>query len=230
MRRELSAYFGSPIGYIYLAVFYYLAGYYFAFGPLMADMADISSVFSSLFVLVLFLVPILTMRLLSEDRRHKTDQALLTAPITLPRLVLGKYLAALAVFLIGLCVTLVYALVVAVFAPPGWPVVLGNFLAMTLLGSGLISIGMFISSLTENQVIAAVGGFVAGFALLLVDSSGLNVSDPRLVKLIDGISFSRRYADFSSGIFDFSDIFFFLSVTAIFLFLTVRVFENRRWG
>lgn len=230
VRRELAAYFSSPIGYIYLAVFYFFSGFYFAFGPIRADISNISMVFGSLFVLVLFLIPILTMRLLSEDRKYKTDQALLTAPITLTGLVMGKFLAATAVFLLGLLSTLLEALIVSVFSSPGWALVMGNFLALLLLGMSLISIGMFISALTENQVIAAVGGFVAGFLLLLVDSLSSITQNPVFLKIIDGISFNKRYSGFSSGIFDLSDVFFFLSVTVIFIFLTVRVFENRRWS
>ncbi|MDL2233524.1 ABC transporter [Ruminococcaceae bacterium OttesenSCG-928-L11] len=230
MRRELQAYFSSPIGYIYLAVFYVFAGFYFFATTLMSNTADISGVFNSMFTIVLFLIPILTMRLFSEDLKYRTDQALLTAPINLTSLVLGKFFAASMVFLTGLAITLVYGLIVAVFVPPNWPLIWGNFVALLLLGMALIAIGMFISSLTESQVIAAVGAFAVGLALLLVDSLASVFTNPILVAFFDGISFMKRYEVFTQGIFDFSSIVFFLSVSAIFIFLTVRVQEKRRWS
>lgn len=230
LRRELSSYFASPIGYIYLSVFYIFAGFYFFAASLMQNSTDISPVFNSMFTIVLFLIPILTMRLLSEDKKYRTDQALLTAPISLTGLVLGKFLAAVMVFLLGLAVTLVYAVIVAVFAPPNWALIFGNFTALLLLGMALISIGMFISALTENQVIAATGGFAAGLTLIIIDSMGSIITNPVLQKFIKGISFFTRYSNFTVGIYDFSNVVFFLSVCVIFVFLTVRVLEKRRWS
>jgi ABC-2 type transport system permease protein len=230
MRRELGAYFSSPIGYIFLAVFYVFAGFYFFAGVLVPQTTDISAVFSNLFMIVLFLIPVLTMRLFSEDLKHKTDQALLTAPINLISLVMGKFLAALLVFLLGLAVTLVYGVIVAVLAAPNWPLIWGNFIALLLLGMALISIGMFISSMTENQVIAAVGAFGVALGLLLVDSIGVFFANPLIANIFGGISFMRRYGGFASGIFELSNAIFFLSVCAIFIFLPVRVQEKRRWS
>lgn len=230
MRRELSSYFNSPIGYIFLAVFYIFSGFYFFANNLMGNSTDISSVFQSMFTIVLFLIPILTMRLLSEDKKHRTDQALLTAPVSLTGLVMGKFLAAVAVFLLSLSITLVYALIIAVFAPPNWPLFFGNFAAMLLLGMALISIGMFISSMTENQVIAAIGGFAAALLLLLVDSLSSIISNQLVSKIVGGLSFFSRYNDFTAGKFDLGHTVFFLSVCAVFVFLTVRVLEKRRWS
>lgn len=230
LRRELHSYFSSPIGYIFLSVFYVFAGFYFTFAVLVSGSSDMTAVFSSMFTIVLFLIPILTMRLLSEDQKNRTDQALLTAPVSLTGLVMGKFLAALAVFLLGLSVTLVYSIIIAAFTPPNWAGIFSNFLALTMLGAALISIGMFISSLTENQVIAATGGFAAGLGLIIIDSLGSMMSNPLLSKFFTGISFFSRYSKFTSGIFDFSAILFFASVCVLFIFLTVRVLEKRRWA
>lgn len=230
MRRELLAYFSSPIGYLYLAVYYVFSGFYFFAGTLYSNTTDMSSVFGNMFTIVLFLIPILTMRLFSEDNKHRTDQALLTAPIKLTSLVMGKFMAAAVVFLLGLSVTIVYAIIVAVFASPNWALIWGNFLALLLLGMALISIGMLISSMTENQVIAAVGAFAVALGLLLLDSLKGIFTNPVLIKIFSGLSFFDRYSSFSVGIFDFSAIIFFISVTAIFVFLTIRVLEKRRWS
>ena len=229
MRRELAVYFRSPVGYIFLAVFYFFAGYFFFANNLFGMNADLGGVFSGLYTLLLFLIPILTMRLLSEERKNKTEQALLTAPVTLTGMVLGKYLAAVVVFAIGLAVTLVYALVIATMTSPNWGLVFGNFVATLLLGMSLIAIGVFISSLTENQVIAAVGGFGVGLGFLLIGALR-TVFTGTLGALIGVVSFYERYHSFSLGIFRFEDILFFVSVAVIFLFLSVRVFEKRRWS
>lgn len=230
LRRELNAYFSSPIGYIYLSVFYVFAGFYFSFSVLFTGTTSLTAVFSSLFTIVLFLIPILTMRLLSEDKKNRTDQALLTAPISLTGLVLGKFLAALVVFLLGLAITLLYSVIIAAFTPPDWAGIFANFLALTLLGAALIAIGMFISSLTENQVIAATGGFAAGLGLIIVDALGSRTQSPLLSKIFTGMSFYSRYSEFTSGIFNFSNVLFFASVCVLFLFFTVRVLEKRRWS
>lgn len=229
LKRELSAYFSSPIGYIYLAVFYVFSGYFF-FGVLYSNTTSLSNVFNGMFTIIMLLIPILTMRLMSEDLKNKTDQALLTAPISLLSLVLGKFLSALIVYCLGVAITLVYAVVIATFAPPDWTVVFGNVLGMLLLGAALIAIGMFISALTENQVIAAVGGFAVGFSLILVNSLSSLISTEWLKKFVSGLSFMERYDEFTNGILDISNIFFFISICAVFVFFTVRVFEKRRWS
>jgi ABC-2 type transport system permease protein len=230
LRRELSAYFYSPIGYIYLTVFYAFSGLFFSMSTLAYQMADITPVFSQMFTIVLFLIPILTMRLLSEDKKNKTDQALLTAPVSLTGLAIGKYLAAVLVYVVGLAVTVMYGVIINYFTMPNWALIWGNFLALLLIGMALISIGMFISALTENQVIAAVGGFAVGFFLLVLDSLSSLTSNTLVNLVVQNISFSRHYSSFADGIFDLADIFFFLAVSTIFVFLTVRILEKRRWS
>ena len=229
MRKELAAYFRSPVGYIFLAVFYFFSGYFFFANNLFGMNADLGGVFGGLYTLLLFLIPILTMRLLSEERKNKTDQALLTAPVTLTGMVLGKYLASVIVFVMGLAVTLVYALLIASITYPNWGLIFGNLLATLLLGMALISIGLFISSLTENQVIAAAGGFGVGLFFLLIGAMRA-VFTGVIGTIVEAISFYERYFSFALGIFRIADIVYFISVCAIFLFLTVRVFEKRRWS
>jgi ABC-2 type transport system permease protein len=170
------------------------------------------------------------MRLFSEERKHKTDQALLTAPISLVGLVLGKFFAAVCIFLAGLGITLVYGLVISFVAVPNWALILGNFVALALLGMALIAIGMFISSLTENQVVAAVGAFAIGLLLLLMDSLGSLITNSVFAAIVNGLSFNRHYARFTTGIFDLTGVVFFFCVSAVFVFLTVRVQEKRRWN
>ena len=230
LRRELGAYFSSPIGYIYLSVLYVFSGFYFFFSCLFNNSTDLTYVFSSLVTIVLFLIPILTMRLLSEDKKNRTDQALLTAPVSLTGLVMGKFLAALAVYTIGLAITLLYGVILAVWSPPNWVQIFANFFALLLLGAALISIGMFISALTENQVIAAVGGFAAALGLIIVNGLNNVTQNPLALKIIAGLSFFTRYSTFTAGLFDLSSVLFFVSVCFLFVFFTVRVLEKRRWS
>lgn len=230
LRRELKAYFSSPIGYIFLAVFAAFAGLFFFATCLSTQTSNIGAVFSSMFTIVLFLIPILTMRLLSEDRKQKTDQALLTAPVSLFGLVMGKFLAALLLFAIALSVTFLMMLVLAALGTVEWAVFIANFIGMLLMGAAMISIGLFISSMTENQVIAAVGGFAAMLGLWLLDGVGSMIGSGIVQTVLTSLSISRRYGDFTMGLFDVSNVLFFLSIIAVFVFFTIRVFEKRRWS
>jgi ABC-2 type transport system permease protein len=230
IRRELSAYFASPIGYVYLGVMYFLSGYFLFTGVLFSNRADLSPVFSALLMVVMFLTPILTMRLMAEDRRLKTDQALLTAPVSLGAIVSGKFFAAALVYTAGISVTLVYALTIHFFAPVNWAIVWGNYIALLLLGFAFISMGQFISSLTENQAIAAIGGFALILGLILLDAVPSILPNPRVAAVLAELSLTKRFAPITSGILEIANLVFFISVCGIFLFLTARVLEKRRWS
>lgn len=194
----------------------------------MSNSTDLSYVFSNLFSIVIFLVPMLTMRLFSEERRQKTEQALFTAPVSFTGVVMGKFLACLTMYLLGMGVTLLYFLVMCAFQIPDVAVFCGNFLGLFLLGAALCAIGIFISSLTESQVIAAVGSLAIGLFLLFANSFTPVVSSEWINAVMDGISFYQHYLDFTRGLLNLSDLTFFVSVTALFLFLTVRHLERRR--
>ncbi len=228
-KREFNAYFTSPIGYIFLGAFYLFSGFFFMTGPLYASSTDLSMIFSSLFSVFMFIIPILTMRLMSEDRRSKTDQALLTAPISLTGLVVGKFLAAFAVLFIAILITLLYAMVISAFASPDWAVFMGHFIGIILLGGALIAIGMFISSLTESMVVAAIISFLVMVFLTLVDSLSMLTSWSFLSSLLTSLSLYTHYRDFTLGMLNFANIIFFLSIMAVFIFFTIRVLDRRRW-
>lgn len=230
IKREISAYFSSAIGYIVLAAFYVFGGFYFYMSVLMSNSTDLSYTFSSLFVILTFIIPILTMRLFSEEKKQKTDQALLTAPISLTAITLGKYFAALIMYLFCILITLVYAVIISFFNAPSWETVLGNFAGIFLLGAALIAVGMFLSSITENQIVAAVGGIVFGVLMLFMDSIARAISVEFISDILKGISFMSYYNNFTLGVVSLKDIVFFGGVCALFVFLTVRVFEKKRWS
>lgn len=229
-KREFRAYFQSPLGYVFIAVLYFFTAYYFFTYNLYSNTTDMSNLFTQLFSVVLFMVPILTMRLMSEDKRARTDQLLLTAPVSRLGIVLGKYLSALCVYLLAMSASLLMAVILSFYAAPDWPVIIGNLLGMALLGACLIAVCMFLSSLTESQVIAAVCGFAASLFLILVDALVYVVSTPAFRTLFSYMSFNNRYNGFTYGIIDFSNVLFFASIAVMFLLLTTAVLEKRRWS
>lgn len=229
-RREIGAFFSSGIAYVFLAVFYVFAGYFFSITTLAAGTANMSGMFSNLFLIIIFLIPILTMRLFSEEKKQKTEQGLLTAPVSLSEIVLGKYFAALTLFTIGISIVFVYGFILSLFGTVAWLTLLSNFIALFLLGAAFSAVGVFISSLTENQVIAAVGGFVCLMMLYMIDVIASSVNVTWLQNFLYDMSFYSRYYEFTCGIFNLSSVLFYLSTAVLFNFFTVRVFEKRRWS
>lgn len=243
LKRELSAYFGSATAYVVMAIFFFFSGLFFNYYCISANSSSLSYVFGNMFYIVLFLIPILTMKTFAEEKKQKTDQALLTAPTSLTEIVLGKYLGAFLLYFICCCIFLVYAVVIAFFVTPEWSVILCTFFGMLLLGAALIAINMFISVLTESMVIAAVIGMGVGLVISMMNYLKSLISDGTIItikeikitgamikSLIDKINFLNYYENFTYGILSIVDVVFFLSVTALFLFFTVRALDRRRWS
>lgn len=229
-RREMSAFFISGVAYVFLAVFFLLSGIFFYNGVISAGTTETSAMFSSMFIIVLFLIPILTMKLMSEEKKNRTDQGLLTAPVGLWSIVLGKYFAALTLFIIAESIVFVYSIILGYLGQVVWSTLLGNYFAMLLLGAAFIAVGLFISSLTENQMASAVASMLVLFVLYLFDSFASRVSNEYIQKAMTTLSFYSRYIEFTQGVFSLPSVVFFLSTAFIFNFLTVRVLDKRRWG
>ena len=229
-RKEIKAYFSSPIAYIYLAIFYLVSGLFFYLGSLSMGLANLNDVFSMLFALSLIAVPFLTMRLFAEEKKQRTDQVLLTAPISLNGIVVGKFLAALSIFAIGISVTLVYAFVLTIFAPIEWAIIIGNLLGILLLGAAFIAMGTFVSCLTENQIIAAVVTIAISLFWVLMDSLAGIFNIGFITSIINSLSLYTHYYNFTVGLLNIASILFFVSAVAVFLFLTTRLLERRRWS
>lgn len=228
IKRELNFYFNSAIGYIVLAVFTFFSGLFFYMYCLMSNTTSMSYLFLSMLMIVMLVIPIITMRSFSEERKQKTDQALLTAPVTLTEMVLGKFLGAFLFYCICNAVYILYAFILAMYASTDWAVFLTTMLGMLLMGGALIAIDLFISTLTESQVIAAVLSIGIGLLIYMLDSLTNLVSAEWFVNLLNNISFDGHFTNFINGIINLSSVVYFLSVIAIFLFLCVRVFEKRR--
>ncbi len=229
-KREFRAYFTSPLGYVFLAIFYAFSGLFFYIFSLSIGSTDISGVFLMMFIVLMVFVPLLTMRLLSEDKKQKTDQLILTAPVSLLSIVMGKFLAAYAIFVIGVAVMPVYGFVMSTFTTISWLPIWGNTVGLLLIGGIFVSVGLFVSSLTENQMIAAIGSFFVNLMILLMNTLTSALPSGIFKDVLASVSVYSRYSEITNGIFSLSSLIFFISVIFIFLFLTVRVLEKRRWA
>lgn len=229
-RREIGAFFTSSIAYVFLAVFYLITGFFFIVDNLTYGTSNMSAIYSTMFFISIFLIPLLTMRLFSEEKKQKTEQGLLTAPVSLTGIVLGKYFAALTVYTTATAIIFFYGVILSLFGTVAWATVLANFLAIFLVGAAFIAVGLFISSLTENQVAAAVGGVVSLLAFFLEHLLANMLKTDWLQTLLLDLSFYNKYYEFTCGIFNLSSVLFFVSVAVLFNFFTVRVFEKRRWS
>ncbi len=229
-RREVLSYFTSPIGYIFLAAFYASSAVIFSVNSLEYGTTQLDSVFLQLMIILIVLIPILTMRTISEEKKNKTDQCLLTSPVSLFGIVAGKFLAAFLIYALGVAITLVYAVVVSAFAAPDWTVIFGNVVGLVLLGAAFIAVGIFCSSFTENQIVSAVVSFIALTMLYLFTTIGNLIPIEFISNIFSKLSFLERYYGFTYGLFDLSNVLFFISATVVFLFLSVRVMERRRWA
>ncbi|MGN0618590.1 MAG: ABC transporter permease [Ruminiclostridium sp.] len=230
LKREFSAYFKSPVGYVFIAVSFLFSGFFFWLFSLSIGSTDISDVFVGMFYVFMVFVPVLTMRLLADENKQKTDQLLLTAPVGLMSLVFGKFLAAYLIFLMGDIIMLIYGVVLSFVTTVNWALILGNFVALALIGGVFVSAGLFVSSLTESQMVAAVGSIAVNLALALINVIASVIPVQFISDVLSSVSVFDRYYEFTTGIFSLGNVIFFVSVIVIFMFLTVRILEKRRWA
>jgi ABC-2 type transport system permease protein len=290
LKREIKAYFLTPIGCLYMGLFLLITGIFFFFSNLSNQSSYYSSFLGNVLFIYLFAVPLLTMRLFSEEKRQRTDQLLLTSPISIVEIVCGKFLAALCLYAMTLVVTILYAVVIAIHGDLLVWETLGSYIGFLFLGSCYIAIGIFVSASTENQVTAALVTFFSLFVIWLIDPISRSVPSDTFAGVIsagvlalvvvlflflstrnwfivlatavvaaavilflyfsvDGyiyrfrsffsgflqnflgwFSLNRRYQDFSMGLLKFDSLLYYVSFSGLFLFLTVRLIEKRRWN
>lgn len=229
MKRDFRSYFNSPIAYVLIGLFMLLLGLFFN-SLISYGISDIMSEFvASMSGLLLFIVPILTMRSMAEDKKNGTEILLLTAPIRVTEIVIGKFLAAFGVFMTMTAASLVFPLITIIAGKPDIMLIISSYLGYILMGAVFISLGVFASSLTENQIIASIITLVSIFliqniAFLAGFFSGF------MNKAILSLSISDRYEDFIRGIIDITSIVFMICYAAVFIFLTIRVIEHKRWS
>ena len=227
--KEIKGYFSTPAAYIVGAMFLSLTGIFFVF--------DVTSPFAEASVrgivnwasfFIVFLAPLLTMRLLAEEQKLGTLELLMTAPVRDWEVVLGKYIASLIMFSATIILTLYYVLLLYVFGQPDTGPVLSSYLGLMLHGAAALAVGLLGSSLSANQIVAAVGGIAVLLMLSFVDRVGSLVSGVA-ADVLNGLSLNAHVTDFTRGVIDTANVVYFLSITAVFLFLTIRSMETRRW-
>lgn len=229
-KREIRSYFSSPVGYVCVAALTALYGYFYYGVMRLGSTSYIRNVYSTMFTFCMMIIPIITMRSMSDDQKNKTDQALLTAPVGVTSIVMGKFLACFFVYFAATTLGLLPAVAMSFFSTPSWGEIIGNYLGTLLYGGAMVSIGVFISSLTISQIIAAIGTFVVSVFLMYIDNLSTAVSSGVVKTVVSWISFNSRYSTFTQGMFSVSSMVFFLSVMAVFVFLTARRLESRRWN
>ena len=230
LKRELKSYFASPIGYVCIAVLLALFGLQYWYVMMIGSSYYIYIVYNSMFTFTMMVIPILTMKSLSDEQKNKTDQALLTAPVSVTAIVLGKFVAAFIVYAIAMTGSLLPCVAISLFGQPSWGEVFGYYLGSLFYGAAMISIGVFISSLTVSQVISAIATFAVSIFILMMGQISSMASGTFLAQVVNWLSFDSRYNSFTQGMFNISSAVFFLSVVAIFVFLTARRLESKRWS
>ncbi len=228
LMRELRAMFTSPVGTVVLALFLVLAGFFHAALLFTYREASMEGTFQNMTVLLLFLTPIITMRLFAEEKKLGTLELILTRPVRDTSFVLGKFFAAVAYLLILLIPTAVFAAVLFRYGNPDLYPLLSGYLGVLLIGIAFLALGTFASVLTENQIIAVVLSFAFLLLFWAIDALAGTVSGASS-SVISYLSLRTHLDDLLRGVIDVKDILFYLSFTTFWLFCTVKVLEVRKW-
>ena len=229
-KRDLRSYFTSPVGYVFIAAFLFVMNLVFFLMNMLSGENRLTTCYTVMLYAMMILMPILTMRTFSEDYKQKTDQLLLTAPVKPAGIVLGKFLAAYTVFVITLALMLVQVIIIAAMSTPNAAIIIGNNIALLSAAAVYIAIGCFVSSLTENQLVANIATLAINVTLFLLDYAYDLVSMSWIKQILYWISVYRRFNTFYVGVFSVADFVFYICAAAVFLFLTVRVLEKKRWS
>ena len=242
-KKELRGYFTTPTGYVFVGFFLTAAALICAFTTLQQASYNTSSYFQFLIFTLAIFIPLLTMRSFAEERKLRTEQLLLTAPVSITGMVLGKFFAAFTLYggsVLASCINFFPLISYAIIedaastadthiGPVGGQII-GSLIGVLLIGAAFIAVGIFISSLCENQLASAIitAGAIAVMMLIGVATSLID-SEP-IKYVLNWISVLSRYDNFSLGLFDFSALLYYISIAGVFIFLTVRVYDKRRWG
>ena len=232
-KREMRAYFTSPIGYIFIGLFLAVSGILFSVCTLLAGAdSDVNTYFTMILYAFIIVIPFITMRSFAEERKQKTEQLLLTAPISLIDMVAAKFFAAYTMFAGTFLAATVFNLIPYFIycEDVNLASILGNIVGILLIGGAFVAIGLFISALTENQFVAAITTIAIIAALLFISFANSYIGAAPIRVVLSWISIFSRFYDFTYGILNFASLLYYASIMFVFLFLTVRVYENRRWA
>ncbi len=228
-KRELQAYFSSPVAYIIMTLFLILAGWFFSSGLFLANSADLRPLFSGIRMILLFFVPAISMRLLAEEKRSGTIELLSTMPLKDWQLVIGKFLPSFLLIAVTIILTLVHYFTLTSLGDPDTGVSFGGYVAVLLMASSYLAIGLFTSSLTHNQIVAFISAFVIVFVLFLLDK--ITIFMPSfMATFLEYLSTDYHFNNIQRGVIDSRDIIYFVTLTFFFLYLTVKSLETRKHG
>lgn len=228
-RREISSYFLSPIAYIVIAVFLIYTGFFFSTS--LFENKAVTLKFSVMYIqfILPFLVPVITMRLFSEETRSGTIETLMTAPVTDFEVVVGKFLAALGLYCVMIFSTLIYVVFLSWVGSPDYGSIITSYIGLVLMGSVYIAAGLLTSAVTKNQIIAAVIGIVGLLFLLVIGFVHYIVGEGFLSECLKYIGTFDHWETFTKGLVDSRDLIYYISLTVLLLFVTIRVVESRKW-
>jgi ABC-2 type transport system permease protein len=245
-QKELRSYFSSPIGYIVIGFFALLYGYFYVTmlnyfvrqsmqmtqfggpGGMSVNQVMIRPLVQNVTILILFLMPMVTMRSYAEEKRSGTIELLLTSPLTDLQIILGKFFGAMALWGVALAVSLIHIAILFVYGTPEWKPIATAYLGLLLMGGCFISVGLLISSLTSNQIIAGMATFGVFLLLWVINWIG-SFSGPTVDRVTQYLSIVDHFDDFSKGVLDTSHFVYYLSFISFGLFLTAKSVDSERW-
>lgn len=230
LKRELRDYFCSQIAYIFMAVFLLLSGVLFYLQNILSGDGRYGYTMSSMIMILIFSIPMLTMRSIAEERRQKTDQLLFTSPITTTQIVIGKYLAIVLVFVVTSVISLIYPAILFWLAKPVLMEIIIFYIGFILLGAALIAVSLFASSFTKSQVAAGFLGLGFLILLLLINSFASIFENPIWKETVYWLSLVDKYSDFASSELKISPMVYMISVISLFNYLTILQLEKRRFS
>lgn len=226
--KEFKEYFNSPIAYIVIVVFLLLSGWFFQATLFLINQADIGAFLSNVPLLFVFFVPAITMRLFSEEMKSGTIEILTTLPVKDYQIIIGKYLAAFSLLAIAIGLTLIHPFILIFLGKLDYGEIVGSYLGLLLMGAAFVSIGIFSSSLTKNQIVSFIVGFLICFVFFLLDKI-LTLIPAYLVSLFEYLSIEHHFRNLSRGVIDSRDIIYYFSICAFFYTLTLYFVGSRRW-
>ncbi len=227
-KKEFKSYFTSPTAYVMMGLFILISSIIFYIN-LTAPTSEYNFNLNYMALILILIVPILTMKILADERKSGTEVLLITSPTSLNSIVIGKYLAAFSVFLVMIAITLVYPIILSAFGEPAVPEIVGGYVGLILLGAAFIAFGIFASSLTESQIIAAIVSVVGLLLMWLLQSIAPALGGVP-AKILNWFSLYSRTEDFFAGMISLGPVVYYLSFSAVFIFLAIRVIEKRRWS
>jgi ABC-2 type transport system permease protein len=226
--KELRSYFNSPVAYIVIVVFLVILGWFFTSGIFLANVSSLRTVFETTPFLLLFFAPAITMRLISEEKKSGTLELLLTKPVKEYEIVLGKFLAAWVLYFFALLPTLSYYITVSLLGTLDLGPVIGGYLGLLLVGAVFLAVGVFGSSITENQVVGFIVSFLIVFVLFMLDKILFYVP-ATLASVLEYLSIDYHFSNIARGIIDSRDVLYYISAIIFTLLLGTVALQKRRW-